>query len=320
MIRYLLTEKNKHKGNLHCHTTLSDGSMTPQEIADAYREHGYDFVALSDHDHYYAHPELQRDDFLVLYAYEQGVDSPKREPFGPGKCYHFNFFAKSPDQKALLIPPKPDYYDKDALNDFIKAIKDQGFLCSYNHPYWSLQNFEDYTPLKHIDFLEIFNYGCYIGDGLHENQVNVYDDMLRWGHCEKLYCTMTDDNHDRHLPGDPLCDSFGGWVMTGGELSYAGIIHALETGDFYCSNGPEILSLGFDAENLTVHVKTSPAYSISVGTATRHGALALAADGKLLTEAELKIWDSDVYFRVEVTGPDGKRANSIAYYLTDFTE
>ena len=178
MIRYLLTEKNKHKGNLHCHTTLSDGSMTPQEIADAYREHGYDFVALSDHDHYYAHPELQRDDFLVLYAYEQGIDSPTREPFGPGKCYHFNFFAKSPDQKAPIIPQKPDYYDKDALNDFIKAIKDQGFLCSYNHPYWSLQNFEDYTPLKHIDFLEIFNYGCYIGDGLHENQVNVYDDML----------------------------------------------------------------------------------------------------------------------------------------------
>ena len=319
MIRYLLTEKNKYKGNLHCHTTLSDGQMTPEQIVNAYYDHGYAFVALSDHDRFYSHNDLQRDDFVVLNAYEQNVERKEKERFGPGKCYHFNFFAKTPDL-IPVIPPEPDYDDKESLNLFIEKIKSQGFLCSYNHPYWSLQNFEDYAPLKHIDFLEIFNYGCYIGDGLHENQVNVYDDMLRWGHCDRLYCTMTDDNHDCHLPGDPLCDSFGGWVMTGGELSYAGIIHALEVGDFYCSNGPDILSLSIDTEKKTVHVRSSPARSITLGTATRHGERAEAVGNALLTEAELPLRDDDVYFRIEVTGADGKRANSIAYFLAELFE
>ena len=37
------------KGNLHTHTTVSDGSRTPETTAQAYREAGYDFLALSDH-------------------------------------------------------------------------------------------------------------------------------------------------------------------------------------------------------------------------------------------------------------------------------
>jgi hypothetical protein len=39
------------KGQLHTHTTCSDGSLTPQEAADAYARLGYDFIAITDHDH-----------------------------------------------------------------------------------------------------------------------------------------------------------------------------------------------------------------------------------------------------------------------------
>ncbi len=39
------------KGQLHTHTTYSDGTMTPQEVADAYARLGYDFIAITDHDH-----------------------------------------------------------------------------------------------------------------------------------------------------------------------------------------------------------------------------------------------------------------------------
>jgi predicted metal-dependent phosphoesterase TrpH len=37
------------RGNLHCHSDRSDGLRGPQEVAGAYREAGYDFIALSDH-------------------------------------------------------------------------------------------------------------------------------------------------------------------------------------------------------------------------------------------------------------------------------
>ena len=37
------------KGNLHCHTTNSDGRVAPQERLDQYVAQGYDFLCLSDH-------------------------------------------------------------------------------------------------------------------------------------------------------------------------------------------------------------------------------------------------------------------------------
>ncbi len=39
------------KGSLHIHTTCSDGEMTPQEVANAYAERGFDFIAFTDHDY-----------------------------------------------------------------------------------------------------------------------------------------------------------------------------------------------------------------------------------------------------------------------------
>ena len=37
------------KGNLHCHTTVSDGKLSPDEVVALYRDLGYDFLALTDH-------------------------------------------------------------------------------------------------------------------------------------------------------------------------------------------------------------------------------------------------------------------------------
>jgi len=39
------------KGQLHTHTTFSDGNMTPQEVADIYAGMGFGFLAFTDHDH-----------------------------------------------------------------------------------------------------------------------------------------------------------------------------------------------------------------------------------------------------------------------------
>lgn len=49
------------KGGLHIHTTCSDGKLTPQEVADAYLERGYDFIAFTDHDY------LLKDNYREIY-------------------------------------------------------------------------------------------------------------------------------------------------------------------------------------------------------------------------------------------------------------
>src|SRR5436853_6514220 len=38
-----------YKGNLHTHSLWSDGNDFPELICDWYRDHGYDFLAISDH-------------------------------------------------------------------------------------------------------------------------------------------------------------------------------------------------------------------------------------------------------------------------------
>ncbi|HUR44169.1 MAG TPA: phosphotransferase, partial [Aestuariivirga sp.] len=37
------------RGNLHTHSTLSDGALAPTAVVDAYKNAGYDFMMLSDH-------------------------------------------------------------------------------------------------------------------------------------------------------------------------------------------------------------------------------------------------------------------------------
>lgn len=39
------------KGQIHIHTTLSDGTMNPQQAEEVYARLGYDFIAYCDHDH-----------------------------------------------------------------------------------------------------------------------------------------------------------------------------------------------------------------------------------------------------------------------------
>src|SRR5688572_25599529 len=38
-----------YKGNTHTHTLNSDGDSTPDDVVRWYREHGYQFLVLSDH-------------------------------------------------------------------------------------------------------------------------------------------------------------------------------------------------------------------------------------------------------------------------------
>jgi hypothetical protein len=68
------------KGQLHIHTTLSDGRLTPQEAADIYARLGYDFIAFADHDHllkpsYRMAIEAVRTNMIVFFGIELTVGS-----------------------------------------------------------------------------------------------------------------------------------------------------------------------------------------------------------------------------------------------------
>lgn len=76
-------------GDLHMHTNRSDGAHDPENVAASYRSHGYDFLAMTDHDRYY--PSLQ--------AMESFKDIPTEFNLVPGEEVHL------PDVNGFSINP-----------------------------------------------------------------------------------------------------------------------------------------------------------------------------------------------------------------------
>jgi len=313
--------KNIYKANLHNHTTVSDGNLTPEEIKKIYMEKGYSIIAYTDHDELVSQEHLSDDNFLAIASCEVSISqsSDQGKILGGGKTYHLNLYATK--SGVTKTPPLPtmDYHDIDAINEYISDRTKEGFLVSYNHPYWSLQTYEDYAPLKGCFAMEIYNHNCEVDEAYYGYAPQVYDEMLRTNH--RLYCLATDDNHNNATPESANYDSFGGWVCINSEsLKYEDIMNALETGDFYSSQGPEIHEIYIEDNSL--NVKCSPCDLIVVYTQSRG---CLKAVGKDLTSAKFELpgdeqhirelFGDDQYIRIMCRDAFKKDATSNAYWL-----
>lgn len=313
-MRYFLPKSGTfYKANLHAHSTLSDGTLTPQQLRDLYRTHGYQILAYTDHRDYHDHRSLAMPDFLPIAAFEADLTEENGNDWPLRKTYHLNFYDSCPDtfttQKQKDLMPDCIYEDKENLNAYIASMNELGFLCCYNHPYWSLQDYRDYIGLKGLFAMEIYNHGCE-GDGLYGAHPQVYDEMLRSG--QKLFCLATDDNHNRSPIDSPYSDSFGGFTMIRAEdLSYSCVMEALRAGDFYASTGPLIHEFYMDGN--AVEIRCSPVKKIYLKTNTRDCYICLAENGKTITEASFTLQNKENYIRLECVDEFGFHAYSNAY-------
>jgi len=80
MRKYLLPENgNFYKANLHCHSTVSDGVLTPEELKKAYMDKGYSIIAYTDHDIMIDHSDLTDESFLALRSYEMQINEKRTD-------------------------------------------------------------------------------------------------------------------------------------------------------------------------------------------------------------------------------------------------
>lgn len=335
---YLLPKDGTfYKANMHMHTTVSDGRMTPQEVKDAYKSQGYSIVAFTDHEVIVPHNDLRDESFLPITAYEIAFnESIPNVGFDFIKTYHLNLYAKDPENVISTafcegaiwerIKPIKQYlteemrahhtdrvYSVACVNDMIAMANKEGFLVSYNHPVWSLQDYSDYAALKGLWGVEVYNTGCdRVG---YVDTAQPFDDLLRGG--EPVYPLATDDAHS-------LADCFGGWLMVRADkLEYAEVMKALENGDFYASTGPEIREISI--ENGVLHVACSDAASVFVSTERRFCKRAIAKEAPLtaadfdltnyFAENEKNEHRLKPYIRVTVTDAQGYQAWSRAYFM-----
>lgn len=312
-LQYLLPREGEFfKANLHTHTVISDGKKTPEQVKADYMSRGYSIVAFTDHRKYVDHSDLSDGNFLAISAYEADMDDGQPD-HNYDRTYHINLYAGDPAQirPEDAILPQRRYGDIDYINGFVAEMSRRGFLACYNHPYWSLQDHRDYKDLRGFFAMEIYNYGCEI-DGLYGYNPQVYDEMLRTGN--RLFCVMTDDNHNAWPDGHPLCDSYGGFTMIKAPcLTYPAVMEALKNGHFYSSMGPSIEGLWL--EGSTVHVKCSPVQKIYMKNAGRNCQYRVASPGGTVCEAAFPLNGNEGYIRIDCQDETGRHACTNAYFL-----
>lgn len=332
MKKYLFPGKGIfYKANLHCHTTESDGNLSALQIKKLYQENGYSVVAFTDHEYLVLHNELTDKSFVALNGYEIATNDGMNKPFNLTKSVHLNLIAKNPQTESQVcyhpdyvwlgdearkytVKKVGNYYERKhtslSINHVIEEANKNGFLVIYNHPAWSLHNYDDYKDFKNLFAIEVYNTGSNI-EGFNEND-NSYEDLLALGN--KLNAVCSDDNHNKHGIESPYCDSFKGYTMIKAEkLDYDSIIKSLISGNYYSSCGPHFYEAYIENNELTVI--TSEVAAITVKGAGRNIITKYATKTEFLTETKFMLNNNfNTYFRIILSDSEGKKAYTNAYY------
>lgn len=141
------------KGNLHTHTTNSDGELPPERVVRAYRERGYQFLCLSDHNIFTAYPQFnEKDKFVMIPGFELSIHNDK----SPEKVMHVNVMSRNStydfEQDEEFDIPDPE----DGLAFLRNHAKNN--ILMLNHPYWSALEWDEIIDLPGITCMEVYNH------------------------------------------------------------------------------------------------------------------------------------------------------------------
>ena len=323
---------NAYKANLNCHTNISDGEFTPEEVKELYKSQGYSVIAFSDREVMIPHKELKDDSFLPLTACEYEVK-------GEGeKSVHFNIIALDEEnttqplwhREKYIYPHsepsrplvkfdenEPDFerdFSAEKISEMMQKCRDKGFFVTLNHPVLSGLNYNDYTAYDGMDAFEIMNYSSILR-GYEEHNDTIYSELLGLG--KTVTCVAGDENKNAYPFGSRLSDSCGAYtVILADSLDYKSITDALKKGHFYTSEGPEIYDLWYRSDVL--YVRCSPCDKIIFET-SKGRIVKLAEDGIPLTGEGMCCYvaPEHKYVRVTVVDKYGRKAYTNAYDAVD---
>ena len=275
------------KGNLHSHTTVSDGVLTPQEACAGYAEHGYDFLSMTDHNVFVPHNEGPCEKLLLLTGVEHDLE------YGSDKCTHIVGIGAA-DQ--IHTGYKCRKYTSDELTDqqYIDMMRKDGQFVTLAHPVWSRMEPEEVAALHGFHAIEVYNNGT--ENLCHAGHAEIYWDMLlRRG--TRVFATASDDTHE-------ICDLYGGWIcVKAAEKTRKAVMDALFKGMFYASSGPVIYDFGTDGDE--VYITCSPCREIHMVSYPSRGKSTFALGQ---TEASFKLTGREKYVRLECIDRDGRAA------------
>jgi hypothetical protein len=256
------------KGNLHTHTLNSDGDSTPDDVVRWYREHGYHFVTITDHNYLTSVDGLNAlhgadDKFLVMKG-EELTDRFADKPL------HVNGFAPE-----SFINPTGGTSVLNTVQNMVDAIRAARAVPSINHPNfgWAISA-DELQQVMRTRLFEVYNGHPTVnnlGGGGVPGLEEVWDRILSSG--KMLYGIAVDDAHYFKRPEDKTAPRPGqAWVyVRSPRLESRALLEALERGDFYGSTGVEMLSVAASSSALTLTIKQQPSSKYRIQFIGRQG-------------------------------------------------
>jgi hypothetical protein len=265
--------KRWYKGNTHTHTVNSDGDSTPDEVVRWYREHGYQFLVLTDHNFLTSVTGLNAlhgaDDKFVVIKGQEVTDRFANRPL------HVNGLDVS-----ALVTPQGGSSVLDVLQRNVDAIRKVDGVPHINHPnfQWAFST-DDLLKVRNNKLFEIYNghpQTNNTGGGGVPGLEEAWDAILSAGIL--LYGIAVDDAHVFKQPGNPAVAGPGrGWVVVRADrLEARAILEAMERGDFYASTGVELAEYETTATTLRIAVRAT--------TYSKYRIQFIGKGGRLLSE------------------------------------
>ncbi len=287
------------KGNTHTHTTMSDGDSSPEVVARWYKEHGYRFLVLSDHN-VFTDPAvlsaLQDSTFLLL----------------PGEEVSAKFREKPVHVNALNVPgviaPQSDTTLIGTIQKNVDAIRAVNAVPHINHPNfrWAFHH-RELLHVRHDKLLEIFNGHPLVHNfgGGWPSMEQVWDHLLTSG--QRVYGIAVDDAH--HFQGEfaPERSNPGkGWVVVKARaLAAREIAENLEAGFFYASTGVVLHEIQIEPQKITIHIQPQGDFKYRTEFIGARGRILQATEDN---PAVFELRTRESYVRAKVSDSSGRAA------------
>jgi hypothetical protein len=289
------------KGNIHTHTNYSDGDHPPEDVYAWYRDRGYAFLAITDHNTL-TDPARYR----LLERAKRFVMIPGEEVTmrGAGKQVHVNALCH-----RHAIGPRSFDTQGQALTWAVHEVAAQGGIALVNHPNWDWAlTAADLPAAKGARLLEIASGHPYVhtlGDGEHLSHEAIWDVALTAG--QDLAGVAVDDAHiyGPHAP-DNAARPGRAWIQVfAPEPTRPLICGALREGRLYASTGVTLRRIVVGGDAYAVFPADAAAKVEFVGQGGRVLQSGVAgADGA----ARYQLTGGEGYVRARITTADGKHA------------
>jgi hypothetical protein len=303
------------KGNIHTHTRNSDGDHEPEEVVAWYRDHGYAFVALTDHNTL-TDPEGYRDlerpgTFVIIPGEEVTMSAPGGVPV------HMNALCHS-----RTIGGGEFSTIRDALTWGTAEIAAQRGVALVNHPNfeWALAP-ADLRWARGAQLLEIWSGHPHVhsaGDLLRPSEEAIWEAALASD--LRFAGVAVDDMHYLDAgPQEPAAGPGRGWVQVfAADVTRESICGALARGELYASSGAELKRIHVGGDVIAIETDAPGALVEFVGEKSGSWGNQI---GVLATErpapgssASYRLKGDERYVRARVTSADGARAWTKAYF------